>query len=165
VRRHLVDVLVLAVGCAITGTVLALAEPAWRGVVLRICVFAIGGLVMLALVAAAGDSVPRFRRSQLEAALAERGAADPGLHELERLQREVTLARVASFDLHHRLLPQLRQIADARLERSGRSAGPQTLGRWWELLRPDREAPEDRFSPGIPMEELRQLVDDLEGIR
>ena len=40
--------------------------------------------------------------------------------------------------------------------------GPETLGRWWELLRPDREPPADRFAPGISRAELRALVDDLE---
>jgi uncharacterized protein (DUF1501 family) len=164
VRRHLVDIAVLAAACAIAGTVLALAEPGWRDVVIRVCVFVVGGLVMLTLIAAAGDAVPSFRRSQLEAALTEREPSEPGLHELERLQREVTLARVASFDLHHRLLPQLRQIADARLERAGRVAGPDTLGRWWDLLRPDRRPPDDRFAPGIASDELRDLVRDLERI-
>jgi uncharacterized protein (DUF1501 family) len=164
VRRHLVDITVLAAGCAVAGTVLALAEPGWRGIVVRVCVFVVGALVMLTLIAAAGDAVPSYRRSQLEAALAERTPSEPGLDELERLQREVTLARVASFDLHHRLLPQLRQIADARLERAGRVAGPDTLGRWWELLRPDREPPDDRFAPGIAVNELRDLVHDLERI-
>jgi hypothetical protein len=164
VRRHLIDVAVLAAGSAVAGTVLALAEPGWQSIVIRVCVFVVGGLVMLTLIAAAGDAVPSFRRSQLEAALAERQPDEPGLHELERLQREVTLARVASFDLHHRLLPQLRQIADARLEREGRVAGPDTLGRWWELLRPDREPPDDRFAPGIPADELRDMVHDLEKI-
>ena len=52
-------------------------------------------------------------------------------------------ARHASaYDLHFRLLPHLREIAQARLERAGRTPGPDTLGRWWELLRPDRPAPE-----------------------
>ena len=41
-------------------------------------------------------------------------------------------------------------------------AGPETLGRWWELLRPDREATADRFAPGIRERDLRALVDDLE---
>ena len=28
--------------------------------------------------------------------------------------------------------------------------GPDTLGRWWELLRPDRPEPAERFAPGHP---------------
>ncbi len=82
--------------------------------------------------------------------------------ELAKLEREVTLAVGNAYALHSRLLPQLREIADARLERTGRQAGPDTLGRWWELLRPDRPEPADQFAPGIPADELRQLVADLE---
>jgi hypothetical protein len=59
------------------------------------------------------------------------------------------------------LLPHLREIAQARLERAGRTPGPETLGRWWELLRPDRQPPEDRFGKGISEAELRALVADL----
>ena len=79
-----------------------------------------------------------------------------------RHQREVTLGTASAYDLHHRLLPQLRQIADARLERGGRVASPETLGRWWELLRPDRPTPDDRYAPGISQSELRALVADLQ---
>ncbi len=39
---------------------------------------------------------------------------------------------------------------------------PETLGRWWELLRPDRPAPENRHAAGISPSELRALVSDLE---
>ena len=74
----------------------------------------------------------------------------------------MTLATASAYDLHFRLLPHLREIAQARLERAGADAGPETLGRWWELLRPDRPAPDDRFAPGIREAELRALVADLE---
>jgi uncharacterized membrane protein len=164
VRRHLVDLVVLLViGSAVAGYLL-LTEPAWRSIVLRIYVFVVGGLAMLALVAAAGDAVPRRHRSELELALREHEVRERPLPELERLQREVTLACAAAFDFHHRLLPQLREIAQARLERTGRTPGPETLGRWWELLRPDRESPEERFGAGIKLDELRELVHDLERI-
>ena len=78
--------------------------------------------------------------------------------------REVTLATASAYDLHYRLLPHLREIAQCRLERAGKSPGPETLGRWWELLREDRPEPEDRFAPGIKQSELRALVADLERI-
>ena len=163
-RRHLLDLIVLLViASAVTGYLL-LTEPGWRSAVLRVYVFVVGGLAMLALVAAAGDAVPRRRRSELELALREHETRERPLPELERLQREVTLACAAAFDFHHRLLPQLREIAQARLERTGRTPGPETLGRWWDLLRPDREAPADRFGAGIKLDDLRDLVRDLERI-
>jgi len=93
---------------------------------------------------------------------AEAVRGDKPLHEVERMTREVTLGAATAYDFHTRLLPQLRQIAQARLERSGRPMSPETLGRWWELLRPDRPAPEDRHAPGISPRELRALVSDLE---
>ena len=73
----------------------------------------------------------------------------------------MTLATASAYDLHFRLLPHLREIAQARLERAGRSPGPDTLGRWWDLLRADRPPPEDRFAKGISQAELRALVSDL----
>ena len=76
----------------------------------------------------------------------------------------ITLANGNAYDLHSRLPPHLREIASARLERRGQRPGPDTLGRWWELLRPDRPEPTERFAPGIPEHELRELVADLERI-
>jgi hypothetical protein len=87
---------------------------------------------------------------------------DKPLPELEKLNREVTLATASAYDLHFRLLPHLREIAQCRLERNGHTASPETLGRWWELLRPDRPAPEDRFAPGITQADLRALIADLD---
>jgi hypothetical protein len=162
-RRHLFDLTVLFVVASVVAVYLALAQPAVREIALRSYVFVVGGLLMLAIVAAAGDAVPRRRRSELDLALSRADAGpDRRLPELEKLEREVTLAAATAFDLHQRLLPQLREIAQARLERSGRQASEETLGRWWELLRPDREAPEDRFGPGITQAQLRELVADLE---
>src|SRR5213078_3448095 len=128
----------------------------------HVYVLVLGGLVMLALVTATTEELPQRRRSELERALAERGAPAPRLPELERLEREVTLASSSAYDFHYRLLPRLREIASARLERRGLALGPEHTGRWWELLRPDREPPEDHFGGGIAERDLRALVDDLE---
>jgi len=163
-RRHLFDLVALLVIATIVAGYLLLTEPSWRSPVLRVYVFVVGALAMLALVAAAGDAFPRRRRSQLDLALREADAPERPLQELDRLQREVTLGCAAAFDFHHRLLPQLREIAQARLERTGRAPGPDTLGRWWELLRPDREPPVDRFGSGIELDELSELVRDLQSL-
>jgi hypothetical protein len=160
-RRHLFDLIILFVlASLVTGYVLA-AQPSVRNVTLHAYVFVVGGLLMLAVVAAAGDAVPRRRRSELDAALSGGSQREQRLPEMEKLEREVTLATASAFDLHYRLLPHLREIAQARLERAGRTPGPETLGRWWELLRPDRPPPEDRFEKGISEAELRALVQDL----
>lgn len=161
-RRHLPDLAVLLGACTAAVVALALAEPGWRDVLVRGYVFAFGALAMAALVAAAGDSFPRRRPSPLDAALAATPPPEPPLPQLERAVREVTLGSARAFDLHRTLLPQLREVAAARLERSGRTAGPATLGRWWELLRPDREPPSDRLEAGLPLPELRRLLRDLQ---
>jgi hypothetical protein len=122
----------------------------------------LGALLMLVVVSSVGAALPRSRRSELTLALDERAAPATTLPQLAKVEREVTLALGSAYDLHARLLPDLREIATARLERSGRRPGPDTLGRWWELLRPDRPEPPDRFAPGIRAEDLRALVADLE---
>jgi uncharacterized membrane protein len=162
VRRHLFDLVVLFVFISIAAIYIALAQPGVRNVTLHAYVLLVGGLIMLGVVAAAGDAVPKRHRSEFDRALGEATRGDRPLHEVERMEREVTLGAATAYDLHVRLLPQLRQIAQARLERNGRVMSPETLGRWWELLRPDRPAPENRHGPGISQNELRALVSDLE---
>ena len=161
-RRHLLDLVILFVLISIVCIYISVAQPGIRNVTLHAYVFALGGLVMLGVVAAAGDAVPRRQRSELDRALAAAGPHERPLPQIERIEREVTLATASSYDLHVRLLPQLREIAQCRLERTGKTPSPETLGRWWDLLRPDRPEPEDRFAPGITQADLRALVADLE---
>jgi hypothetical protein len=161
-RRHLLDLIVLFVFVTIVCVYIVLAQPGIRDTTVHAYVFVVGGLLMLAIVAAAGDAIPRRQVSDLDRALAQGGAKEKPLPELAKLNREVTLATTSAYDLHYRLLPHLREIAQCRLERSGRTASAETLGRWWELLRPDRPAPEDRFAPGITQADLRALVADLD---
>jgi hypothetical protein len=161
-RRHLLDLIVLFVFVTIVCVYIVLAQPGIRDTTVHVYVFVVGGLLMLAIVAAAGDALPRRRISDFDRALASGGAKEKPLPELEKMNREVTLATASAYDLHYRLLPHLREIAQCRLERSGHAPSPETLGRWWELLRPDREAPEDRFAPGITQADLRALVADLD---
>jgi hypothetical protein len=157
----LLDLIVLAAGATVAVALVVSTEPTWRDAALHVYLIVLGGLLLLGLVAATGDQTP-VRQSLFERALAERARDESHISEVARLERTVTLAAAAAYDLHVRLLPTLREIAWARLERAGRVPGPDTLGRWWELLRPDREPPTDRFAPGIGERELRALVDELE---
>ena len=161
-RRHLLDLVVLLVVASITLGYLLVSQPGAREIALRVYVFFAGGVVMLGLVAAVGDALPRRRNSELERALAEPGRAESDVDDLRRMEREVTLGVSSAYDLHYRLLPHLREIAESRLERSGRRPSPETLGRWWELLRPDRPEPSDRRARGLGEADLRSLVEDLE---
>ncbi len=160
-RRHLLDLIVMFFFISILSGYIALAQPSLRNVTLHAYVFLVGGLLMLGLVAAAGDRVPHRHRSELDAALTASKRPRKQLPEIEKLQREVTLATASAYDLHYRLLPHLREIAEMRLSRSGKSATQETLGRWWALLRPDRPPPDDRFGKGISETDLRALVADL----
>lgn len=161
-RRHLFDIVILFATASLVCLYIVLAQPGVRNVTLHAYVFIVGGLLMLGVVAAAGDSVPRRARSDFDVALAESSRKQKPLAEVARVEREVTLGVAAAYDAHVRLLPQLREIAQARLERTGRTLSPETAGKWWDLLRPDRPEPEDRFAPGLKEAELRALVADLE---
>ena len=112
-------------------------------------VFVVGALVMIVIVSAFGDATPRGGRSPFENALITVKRTDRTPAQVEQIERATTLGVANAYDLQQRLLPHLREIAQCRLERTGRTSSPETLGRWWELLRPDRADPEDRFAPGI----------------
>jgi len=162
VRRHLLDVVVLFTLASGACLYVSLGVPGERGLAVHVYLLFVGALFMLVVVSGVGAALPRSRRSELTRALDRPPAEAEGVPQLAKVEREVTLAIGSAYDLHARLLPHLREIAAARLERSGRRAGPETLGRWWELLRPDRPEPEDRFAPGIREADLRALVADLE---
>ena len=161
-RKHWLDVVILFVLSSGACAYVALQVPGERTIALHIYVLFLGALLMLVVVSGVGAAAPRARRSDLAAALDERPAPAGRVSQLAKVEREVTLSIGNAYDLHTRLLPHLREIATARLERRGQRSGPDTLGRWWELLRPDRPEPSERFAPGIREAELRDLVAELE---
>jgi hypothetical protein len=161
-RRHLLDLVVLLALATIACAYIAIDQPGIRNVAIYAYVLIVGALVMLAIVLSFGDALPRHRRSQFDAALVEVKIRYRAPAQVEQIERAVTLGVANAYDLHVRLLPQLREIAQCRLERTGRTSSPETLGRWWELLRPDRAEPPDRFAGGLPQAELLALVADLE---
>jgi predicted signal transduction protein with EAL and GGDEF domain len=161
-RRHAIDITVIFVLSTLVTAYVALSQPGVRDIAIHVYVLVIGALLMLALVTSTKEALPLRARSDLERALAERRVAERRLPELERSEREVTLATASAYDLHYRLLPHLRAVAEARLERRGLRLSPEHVGRWWDLLRPDREPPEEHFGGGIAECDLRALVDDLE---
>jgi hypothetical protein len=117
---------------------------------------------MFVVVSGVSEAVPVAHGSSLRRALDERAPTPVSVPQLAKVEREVTLSVANAYDLHVRLLPRLREIATARLERSGRRFGPDTAGEFWALLRPDRPAPDDRFARGIGEKELRAVVAFLE---
>ena len=163
-RKHWLDVAILFVLSSGVCAYVSLQVPGERQVAIHIYLLFLGALLMLVVVSAVNSAAPRGRGSDFAAALHEQPDRAGPVSQLAKVEREVTLAIGNAYDLHTRLLPHLREIAAARLERRGQRPGPDTLGPWWELLRPDRPEPSERFAPGIPERELRELVADLERI-
>jgi hypothetical protein len=163
-RKHWLDVAILFILSSGACAYVALQVPGERPLALHIYFLFLGALLMLVVVSGVGAAAPRARTSDLAAALDERPALAGRVSQLAKIEREVTLSIGNAYDLHTRLLPHLREIATARLERRGQLPGPDTLGRWWELLRLDRPEPGERFAPGISEAKLRELVADLESI-
>lgn len=163
-RRHALDLAVLFVAATVAAAAVFVAQPGLRAAVVRAWVLVVGALAMTMVVSAAAERLPGGRRSELELALEQRAGREkePRPAQLARVEREVVLAVATAQDLHTKLLPQLREIAATRLARRGLRPSPETLGPWWELLRPDRPAPEERFAAGIAQDDLRALVDELE---
>jgi hypothetical protein len=163
VKRRLLDVAGTTVLVTVIFVALLVLHPFGRQTALHLYLLALCGLVLAAAVAA----LPARERSRFDAGLA-RAAQEPRRPpQLERTERAVTLGVANSYDLHARLRPLLREVATARLAARGieldSERGRAAVGSdAWELLRPDREPPEDRFAGGIDRQQLRRLLDFLE---
>jgi hypothetical protein len=151
--------------------IIALASSGAHAVLLDVYLLCIGAVILLALVRATRAQAPVQRRSQFEEALAamRRPPADSGE---PTLVRELELSTYNAFHLHARVRPVLRDIAAHRLlsrygveldAEAGRAR--ELIGAHaWELVRPDRPAPQDRLARGPSVAELRLVVDELEAI-
>ena len=168
VRR--VVFLAVLVAAALLGASLFYPVPAGRAV--DGYFLFLGALVAFALVQATREAGGAHAESAYERALRSRrprGARPP---ELEKLEREVVLAAMSSFDLHMRLRPLVREIAAHRLatrrgldlDRGGPEVEEALGGDLWRLVRPGQEPPHDRFAPGLPLGDLRHVLDRLEAI-
>lgn len=157
-------------GAAILATLILVATlaivPDQAEVAADIYLLFLGGLALLGLVVLTGRSGER-KESPFDAARRPRRRPPAVLPELDRLGRELSLGTQSAFDFHVRLRPVLREIADARLSARGRRIedaeellGPEA----WDLIRPDRPAPEDRHAPGADPAAVRRFVDALERI-
>jgi hypothetical protein len=117
-----------------------------------------------------GSGSPRARR--FEAAVRGRAPAASQPVEFLRMERELELGIAGAAHAHHRLLPLLRAAAEARLSSRHRieldrraDAARALLGEEaWELLRPDRPEPADRFAPGVPRSRVAAVIDRVESL-
>lgn len=162
----------LPVLLAIAAAVLSLTLKGRTELIVHVYVLALASIVLAQLVAAVLAAHPAARVSAFDAALRRRGRREERLPELTQIEREVALGMTTAFDLHYRLRPSLRGTAGELLaSRRGirldtqRAAARRALGEeTWELVRDDRLPPDDRFGPGIRVEQLRTVVGSLESL-
>jgi hypothetical protein len=144
-----------------------LLAPGWFELELDIFILVVGGLALVEIVVFARDAYPLEGVPEIAAALHRGGEEPQRPAQLERLERELTMATSTAFDLHARLRPQLREIATMRLAARGvrlEDAEAMLSPEVWELVRPDRLPPANRHAEGIPPAELRRVVDALEAL-
>lgn len=169
-NRGLRRAVVMAVAATI-GLLIALGVAQRdRGLAVFAYVLLLGALGLLTLVRQTQTShsvapdvlLPRPRREPTES-----------LEQLVSLERRLSGATATALYLDHRLRPLVREVAAARLARHHgidldrqpeRARALLGEGHAWELVRPERESPEDRFARGWGTRELRSLIEDLERI-
>jgi hypothetical protein len=91
---------------------------------------------------------------------------------LSRLEREVSMAGSAAFDVHFRLRPVILELATELLssrrgidlERDPELAHAALGDDVWELVRPDRPQPAERHGSGIDEARLGRVVTALERV-
>ena len=172
-RDSFAGVTVLAALGVVAVVVVSLVRPGSWDRALDVYLLFLAGLFLFAL-ARVTRKLSAGEPSELESRLARRRRArrreEQRLPELARLEREVVMASAGAFDLHRRVRPILREIAEHRLlSRRGILLDEDTdearelLGETtWDLVRADRPPPEDRHGRGLEPAELERVVQTLE---
>jgi len=153
------------------GLVVALGvRPVSVSTILAAYVLVLAAIALAALTRLTRAASEWQAASQFEHALRSEDESPVRPPELVRTEREITLGSANAAHMHMRLLPILREAAAARLaahhnvelDRRPEAARALLGDEAWQLLRPDRPAPEDRNAPGLPLRRIRGLVDTLE---
>jgi hypothetical protein len=153
----------LAVAVALAPDRWALEVHVWLLVVLGLAFLAFLGIVRAAYASGASPFAASLRQPRVAV---ERPTA------LVRLEREVSMAGTAAFDVHFRLRPALveltAELLSSRrgidLERDPDRAHAVLGDDAWELVRPDRPQPPERHGAGISEAELDRVVTALEHV-
>lgn len=142
--------------------------PGRTTLALRVFALLLCGAALLLVLSGLRRAFPRETPLRRGALRPDRSRAIPGM--LGRLEQETALGVAGSFDLHYRLRPRLRTLTsdllaarrgvslDGAPERARGLVGETT----WELVRSDRPPPEERLAPGLPVNDLRRVVESLE---
>ena len=144
--------------------------PGRLALAIRIYALVVCGVALVLALSALRRTYPRARPLRPRAARSAARRRPPP--SLGRIEHEAALGVAGAFDLHFRLVPRLRSIADGLLASRRRltlAADPDAasliLGpEAWELVRRDRLAPEDRLARGLPASDLRRVVESLESV-
>jgi hypothetical protein len=140
---------------------------------LAIWIVLVTAIALLVLVRHSRGSAGRQGAGRFEAAL--RSSAAPAGEqpvELLRVENMLELGTAFAGQAHHRLLPLLRTVAAARLsarhgielDRRPEAARALLGEEAWDLLRPDRPEPADRFGSGVPRARITAVVDRVESL-
>jgi hypothetical protein len=164
--------LVLTVASVILLTT-AMAVPRYAQASAQIFVIVLGALVIRLLVQAVRVATSAPGPFPFDQALHEPPEQEiPRATEPDRIAFEVGASTYRALELHHRFRRRLRRLAADRLTvehgvdlDADRDAARSLLGEEaWDLLRPDHEPPEDRFGPGMPIEDIRKIVTAVEDL-
>ena len=139
------------------------AGLAVRVYALILCAIAIGFALR-----ALGRSYPAAAPLRSPATRTDTRRRPPG--SLALVEHDAAIGVAGAFDLHHRLRPRLRALAEGLLASRRRAsldgdpdAARAALGDdTWMLVRRDRPVPDDRLARGLSVAELRSVVDSLE---
>lgn len=164
--------LTVPVALAVVLAVVFVAFPGRVDPAIRVFFLLLAAFAVAQLLARLRASLPARGISPVDAALDQAPRKPARVPELERIEREVSFGLTNAFDLHYRLRPVLRRIASELLrarrgidldtdpEAARHALGEET----WELVRPDREPPEQRFGRGLELASLRTVVGSLEAL-
>jgi hypothetical protein len=168
-RRTISSTLFIAGLATVALLVLRSVFPGRQALELDVYVLVVGALAVLTAVLAAQRAIPVSTTSAIAEALDREPQKRLRPPDLERTERLVTMATSTAFDLHYRLRPILREVAEQRLgDRRGirLDVDPEAedaLGaELWDVVRPDRGPPAKRFDPGLEPDKLRGAIERLE---
>jgi hypothetical protein len=148
----------------------AVARLPYLNLALRLWLVALGAIAIGALSerALAGRPIHDVTGARLRWPWA-RPARPERVRSLEELEHAVDFSLGTAFDVHFRLRPHLRLVADHRLATRGVRLDSQSeraralLGHdAYELVRPDRQEPGDRSAGGLGLPTLRRVVEALD---
>ena len=140
--------------------------------ILAAYILALAAIVLVVLERVLRTESEPDAHSTFERALARSRHAPVRPPELVLTERDITLGAANAGHFHSRLLPVLREAAATRLaahhnvdlERQPDAARRLLGDDAWQVVRPDRPEPGDAYAPGIPLPQVRALVDTLEAL-